>query len=116
MSVVLNVYLTNPARGQVVKIIVENAYYRTRDRGSGSVGSRPEITWRSRRNHSGFSRVVVVVDNVAEPVHERRDDVGPHTRAGCGREPQRSAVVAVEYLNRQLHDPVEHHRNHAEAG
>ena len=76
----------------------------------------PQVGGRRGGDHAGFGGVVVVVDDVAELVHEPGDDVGPHPGPRRGGEPQRTTAVATAHLVGQVHDPVEHHRHHAQAG
>ena len=75
-----------------------------------------QVGGRRGGDHAGFGGVVVVVEDVAELVHEPGDDVGAHPGSRCGGEPQRTTAVAAAHLVGQIHDPVEHHRHHAQAG
>src|SRR6202012_2367352 len=108
--------LTDFTGGHLFEIVVEYSYFGP-DRGlARGVRRCPQVDGGGGGDHAGFGGVVVVVDDVAELVHEPGDDVGTHPGPRRGGEPQRTTAVATSHLVGQVHDSVEHHRHHAQAG
>ena len=69
---------TDFAGRQLGEILVQNADFGAACRLARGVGRGPQV-WRSRGgDHAGLGGVVVVVDDVAELIHEAGHDVGAH--------------------------------------
>ncbi len=99
-----------------VEFLVQDPDFGSFGGAARGVGCGTQVCRRRGGDHPGLGRVVVVVDHVAESVHERDDDVGAHPGTGRRGKPQCAAAVAVEHLGGQFHDAVEHHRHHHQAG
>ena len=93
-----------------LELFVKNSNFRAVHGLSGGFRCCSQVLGRSGRDHARLCGVVIVVDHVAELVHERGHHLGPHPRAGRRREPQRTAGVTAPHLFGKIHDPVEHHR------
>ena len=104
------------AGGKFAQFSVENQEFSSAGRSTCGVRGSTQVLRSGGGDHSGFGGVVVVVDDVAETVHELYDDVRAHPRTGGRRKAQRAAAVFVEDLFGQFDDAVEHHRHYTQSG
>ena len=83
LGVVADVDAADLAGGHLVEFGVQDPDFGSDCGPARRVGGRPQVLRGRGGDHACLGGVVVVVDHVAELVHERDDDVGSHSRAGC---------------------------------